>query len=514
MWFPNFNDYFTACSKRHKKLAAIKDAQKDPEALEVLQDHELPILLQATDMGNAMEAQRWFAVIIGRCSGWRPDSLMAVDVENFRIISEGGKRYLQPVLGSMKNLPASFNNVDKALFKQRIGECADTKFCPIVAFERQLSLLPEGKGALFRAVSLNSKKSSDKRGGYGIFRGASNWVGEVVGRPDLTYKDIARRVAITKLCNSGIPQAEVAAYLGVRTNTLDVYFRSALGIPNQAANILSKYAPNPKVEVDASSAPSANGGGSGADGSGASGAGAASSASGSTWGLQSSTSSTGATGSTRLVEEVVAISHVPSGRDCVSAIAPPEYIDVDESWDHEQFGPLSQYAHDPPAVVKVEEESCSDEDSNNGLSARLEAGRRVYKQAAYAAPASPPGAPVNQDLSRTPDPFVPGRKRAKPNPNPNPNPKPKPKPKMTKPKPPPKASPVAKPKPKVKPEWACCYVCNEKIDPKSHRIVDRGITCDGCYGSFHLKCAKLRVAPRFNSFPCPLGCNPRDHDGH
>ena len=138
MWFPNFNDYFTTCSKRHKKLAAIKDAQKDPEAFEVLQDHELPILLQGTDMGNAMEAQRWFAVIIGRCSGWRPDSLMAVDVENFRIIYEGGKRYLQPVLGSMKNLPASFNNVDKALFKQHIGDCAEARFCPIVAFERQL----------------------------------------------------------------------------------------------------------------------------------------------------------------------------------------------------------------------------------------------------------------------------------------------------------------------------------------------------------------------------------------
>ena len=120
MWFPNFNDYFTACSKRNKKVAAVKEAQKDPEAYEVLQDHELPILLQATNMGNAIEAQRWCAMIIGRCSGWRPDSLIAVDVENFSIISEGGKRYLQPVLGSMKTPPATFTNVDKALFKQRI----------------------------------------------------------------------------------------------------------------------------------------------------------------------------------------------------------------------------------------------------------------------------------------------------------------------------------------------------------------------------------------------------------
>ena len=94
--------------------------------------------------------------------------------------------------------------------------------------------------------------------------------------------------------------------------------------------------------------------------------------------------------------------------------------------------------------------------------------------------------------TKTPNPFAAGRKRAKLDPEPKPKPK---------------------AKPKTKAQWACCFICDTKIDPKSPSIADHGICCDGSLGTFHLKCADLRFLPKYNLFPCPLGCNPRDrHD--
>ena len=335
-------------------------------------------------------------------------------------------------------------------------------------------MLPEGTGALFRAVSVNSKHLSDKRGGYGIFRGAANWVGEVVGQRDLAYKDIARRVAITKLCNSGLPQSEVAAYLGVRINTLDVYFRSALNIPNQAANILSVYAPNPKVEVDASSAAVAPV---------APVALVAPVAPAASSGVPCANPSASSSAPKRERDPP----SVPDSAGCVSAFGPPDVLDVD-AWDYEEYGPLTQLSE---RTLPVKVESSSD-DSGDEVRGQLESHRRAYKRAAYAAPATPPGALVNQDLSDTPDPFVPARKKpkteAKPKPKPAPAPAPKPKPQAA-PNPKPKPKPASKPKASREDDWHCCFICDTKINPKHESIVERSIQCDGCMGTFHLRCA-------------------------
>ena len=64
MWFPKFNDGFTACNTQHQKWVATKEAQKDPAELEALQDHERPQFLEATDMSSGIEAQRWFANVV------------------------------------------------------------------------------------------------------------------------------------------------------------------------------------------------------------------------------------------------------------------------------------------------------------------------------------------------------------------------------------------------------------------------------------------------------------------
>ena len=78
MWFSKFNDYFMACHTRYQKWVAIKETHKDQVTFEVLPDDELPLLLEAPDMSNGMAAQRWFAVIIGRCRGWRPDTQLII----------------------------------------------------------------------------------------------------------------------------------------------------------------------------------------------------------------------------------------------------------------------------------------------------------------------------------------------------------------------------------------------------------------------------------------------------
>ena len=155
-------------------------------------------------------------------------------------------------------------------------------------------------------------------------------------------------------------------------------------------------------------------------------------------------------------------------------------IDVDE-WDHEQY-PLTQPSERfTPSRVKVEPDS-DDDPQRDTLRARLGAAKRAYNDAAYASPATAACAPVSQDLSRTPDPFLPAVKKQKPEP------------KATKP--------------------TCCFICDKVINPKTACREEQGIQCDGCFGSFHLKCAKLKFMPRYRgSFPCPLGCNPGDRHG-
>ena len=85
-----------------------------------------------------------------------------------------------------------------------------------------------------------SKKLGDDAAGGGIFRGVGKWVAKVLGRK-LTFKDLARRVVMTKLANSDeITVADAAKYLGLTMPTLEVYHQMDKKTPDMAANILSR----------------------------------------------------------------------------------------------------------------------------------------------------------------------------------------------------------------------------------------------------------------------------------
>ena len=65
-------------------------------------------------MGDPLFLQKKYNLdILGRCRGWRPSSLLASDVETFKIVVDDGKRCLEPVLGSM---PASLDFLSLYLF--------------------------------------------------------------------------------------------------------------------------------------------------------------------------------------------------------------------------------------------------------------------------------------------------------------------------------------------------------------------------------------------------------------
>ena len=64
-------------------------------------------------------------------TGLRPESLERVLVESVAIHKEDGVCYMQFVLGTMNNLTRSLAKIDAALFKQRVVECPDTRFCAL-----------------------------------------------------------------------------------------------------------------------------------------------------------------------------------------------------------------------------------------------------------------------------------------------------------------------------------------------------------------------------------------------
>ena len=230
MQFPKFNAFMRGCVTIHRGLVAIKEASKDAAAFEILQDRELPLLWNNTNFDSLYEVQRMGMAILAFRTGLRGDTLRKLDIDMYALIVEGGEKYLQPVVGTMKNLAASLDKVEKALFKQRVAQCEDHRFCAIWWFQKLASMSPlKTKGPLFHFLNpLSNSVQEGKRAGYGVCRGTANWVGQLLERPGLTMKDIGRRPVFTKLANSEVSLADAAKYLGVAQKTLAVYHRAAL----------------------------------------------------------------------------------------------------------------------------------------------------------------------------------------------------------------------------------------------------------------------------------------------
>ena len=168
MQFPKFNAFMRGCVTIHRGLVAIKEASKDAAAFEILQDRELPLLWNNTNFDSLYEVQRMGMAILAFRTGLRGDTLRKLDIDMYALIVEGGEKYLQPVVGTMKNLAASLDKVEKALFKQRVAQCEDHRFCAIWWFQKLASMSPlKTKGPLFHFLNpLSNSVQEGKRAGY------------------------------------------------------------------------------------------------------------------------------------------------------------------------------------------------------------------------------------------------------------------------------------------------------------------------------------------------------------
>ena len=499
---------------------------------EILQDAELEKLYNETNFANLLESQRYNILTIGNRTGFRPESLQRMHPETFKEHPPGedGRIYMTIVMGTMKNLPGDVSKVDAALFRQQVFPCSDKRFCPIEAYRRQCSLLegaPKGD-YLFRAVRYCSKQLGADAAGDGIFRGVGLWASKVLERK-LTFKDVARRVVMTKLANSNeITPADAAKYLGVTTPTLGVYHQMGKAAPNVAANILSRAPANvlppsssTSVDVPINCVPLFNGVPINIPPSTNSSSSSLGDCHASMNVLAPAPSiaplppSTATSGTSHKAEASPSTSTHVEGGSCVFCApfmcpVPPSTVASASASASAGSTPI-----DPPVVMNpaVLPSTSTQADGDGGSSRQssvdlldlphdvdsdwdhetnpltqpsareaLESARMTYREQAYSAPASPAGSKVTQDLSATCNPFVSGKKGAK------------------------KGVKHDEPTP----DLPCCFICDQVIPLKTCSSALKYLKCDGCFGTFHRGCAGLAHEPRYNSFPCPLGCNPKE----
>ena len=488
MQFPKFNAFMRGCVTTHRSLEAIKEASRDAAEFGILQDHELRLLWDNTNFSSIYEVQRMGLAIMAYRLGFRGDTLLMLDIDMYSMIVEDDKNYLQPVVGTMKNLAGTFGNIERALFKQRVAECQDYQFCAVWWYQKLVSLSPKlrnKKGPLFHSLVPLSKKVNleTPRGGYGLCRGVATWVGEVVDRPNLTMKDIGRRPVFTKLANSEITLADAAKYLGVCPKTLGVYHRAHVNTATRAALVLSAYVePKGKPKVAAEPAGECKVDPDVVDSSG-------------NRDMPASQSSV----SSSLREYIVAQAHdspaketvvsedmLPQGTESpgkgtlVSEDFKVEAIDTSPNKGSVASDALSiaesvdLLAND---VVVVSSDSEWDYDEHPltqvSLKRSFAEARESYRAAAWAAAAAPADSPVNQDLSNTPRPFK----------------------KMRRPRFP----------PRTVPREHICYKCSREIFVLRPLRGGNRVQCNACNVPFHEKCFySSTVKPEDGVGPCCL----------
>ena len=138
-------------------------------------------------------------------------------------------------------------------------------------------------------------------------------------------------------------------------------------------------------------------------------------------------------------------------------------IDVDEwatiNLDHEDF---------PPSQVSQAPQQPS-------LKEQLQRQKRTYKKRAFAAPATPAGAPISQDLTDVPSPFQHKRaKRSRP----------------------PAPSVATSSTSTTSNSTPVCYKCDQPLPGKTETRALMPISCHICRATFHLQCIGRRCAPR------------------
>ena len=148
-------------------------------------------------------------------------------------------------LGTMKNMQGTLMNVGNEPYSETIFP-SDKRFCATEAYERPLALLPQkGNDPLFRRIKFHQMQLGLEHGTTESCQGAADWASKVLKRK-LVFKDLARRAAMTKAANSGLPLPGTSKYFKVRPNTMMVYHQASRDTAHKVAGILSGHAPASK----------------------------------------------------------------------------------------------------------------------------------------------------------------------------------------------------------------------------------------------------------------------------
>ena len=226
---------------------------------------------------------------------------------------------------------------------------------------------------------------------------------------------------MTKLANHpDISDDDIAKYIKINKKTVQVYHRLADNKKDLAAKVLSAHKPEaPKVEEPKVEEPKVE----------------------------------------VKVEHIDLSPSNPNDFDADAGNQKGMAIDVDEwgaiNLDHEDFPP-SQVSQPQPLALQLQQQ------------------KRTYKKRVFAAPATPAGAPISQDLTDVPSPFT--HKKAKPN-----RPSPSKQPEAT-------SSSAA--------TAAVCYKCDQPLPKNKETRALLPITCDRCKAMYHLKCIGRTCVPR------------------
>ena len=224
--------------------------KSDPLDNTITTEEMVQVVSTVTDV-RVLDVQRRNILCVGFATGFRSEVLRRLLVGSVHpgITTDGQRMYTFQV-GTMKNMPGTLDHVDAKLFSQRVVESDEPLLCPIRAIDSQLRLVQEvdaaagvqdpSQGFLFRTVrnfgiTLGTLPTTEE-----MYRGVAAWVSSVIGRK-LTFKDVARRAAISRLVNSGLMSiADCARYFRLHPHTIQVYHRATRDAPNRAAHILAK----------------------------------------------------------------------------------------------------------------------------------------------------------------------------------------------------------------------------------------------------------------------------------
>ena len=159
-------------------------------------------------MTNEGDVQRYNIIVLGYRMGLRPDNLRRLHLAMVNLGTlANGQKVLTLVIGNMKNMRGKLSKINVALFRQQVIQAAHPEFCASAAFERQCELLSRaqapgnGPNYLFRTSRYRQKTLGSTQTTQNTYDGATKWVRESVFMSQLTWKDVASRVAMTTLAN-------------------------------------------------------------------------------------------------------------------------------------------------------------------------------------------------------------------------------------------------------------------------------------------------------------------------